>query len=159
YFRKLRESDFLPPRSLRQALRILDGTPAPAEPDRQWLFEEEGRLRAEVTSFAEEFFTLPVTQRRQRWDALLSSCQRVPPLVARLQALKAGLNVENQSLPLDKSLHGQLAEHLLQSFPLPPLTRAASRQAFLCQIEAPSAASSHKLWEQAARYLRAEWPS
>src|SRR5262249_3835460 len=91
YFRKLRESDFLPPRSLNHALRILDGMLAPAEPDEQWLFEEEGRLRAEVTSIAEEFFALPVTQRRERWDALLSKCQRVSPLMARRQSLKAGL--------------------------------------------------------------------
>jgi hypothetical protein len=159
YLRKLRESDFLPPCSLHRALRILDGKRASVEPDEEWLLEEEGRLRAEVASFAEAFFTLSVSQRRQRWEALLSQCQHVLPLSARLQALKAGLEVENPGLPLDESLRGQLAEHLLQSFPLPPLAQAVCRQAFLRRIEDPAAAADRKAWEKAARYLRAEWPA
>jgi hypothetical protein len=158
YLGKLRESAFLPPRSWQQAVRVLDGKPAPAEPDEEWLAEEEARLRAEVDSFAEEFFTLPVDQRRERWEGLLSRCQNLPPLVVRLQALKAGLVVEKEGLPEDGSPTGLLADHLLQSFPLPPLSRAASRQEFLRRLE-ESSADSRKLWEKAARYLRAEWPA
>jgi hypothetical protein len=155
YFRKLRESDFLPPRSLHHAFRILDGKSGPVELDEEWLLEEEGRLRAEVESFAAEFFTLPTTQRRERWEALLSRCETVSPLTARLQSVKAGLVVEVKSLP---SFHGLLAEQLLQSFPLAPLAQAASRQAFLREIEEPTA-SDHSSWEKAARYLLAEWPA
>ncbi len=156
YLGKLRERDFLPPPSWRQALRLLDG--APAEPDDEWLAEEEDRLRTEVASFADEFFTLPAARRRERWDTLLSRCRGVPQLVVRLQSLKAGLEVESQGLPLDDSPRGRLAEQLLQTFPLPPLARAASRQAFLRRLE-ESSADSRKLWEKAARYLRAEWPA
>jgi hypothetical protein len=155
YFKMLRKSDFLPPRSLPHALRILDGKRGPAELDEEWLLAEEGRLRADVESFAAEFFTLPATQRRERWDALFSRCETVSPLTARLQALKAGLDVEVKSLP---SFHGLLAEQLLQSFPLAPLAQAASRQAFLREIEEPSA-GDHASWEKAARYLLAEWPA
>ncbi len=158
YLGKLRECEFVPPRSWQQALRVLVGDPAPAESDVEWLIEEEDRLRAEVVSFAEEFFTLPVAQRRERWDALLSQCRDVPPLAARLQALNAGLVVESRALPADQPFAGRLAEHMLESFPLPAPARAAARQRFLRRIE-ESAADSHKPWEQAARYLRAEWPA
>jgi hypothetical protein len=156
YLRKLPDSDFLPPRCCQEALRVLAGRPAAAESDEEWLVEEESRLGAEVASFAAEFFNLPVPQRRQRWEALLSGCRDVPPLVARLQALKAGLEVENRVLPADPPLLGRLAGHLLEAFPLPPLARAASRQEFLRWLEG-SPAESHKLWEKAVRYLRAEW--
>jgi hypothetical protein len=159
YLLKLRECDFLPPQSLRRALRILDGSLVPAKPDEEWFVEEEDRLRAEVASFAQEFFALPMTKRRERWAALLSRCQIVPPLMARLLALKPGLEVETQNLALDQSFRGQLAAHLLQSFPLPALDQATSRQACLRPIEVSSAAVSHKLWEKAARYLLAEWPA
>ncbi len=158
YLGKLRECAFLPPRSWRQALRVLEGGSAPAEPDEEWLTEEEARLRAEVETFAEEFFAVPVAQRRERWEALLCRCENMLPLVVRLQALKAGLEVETQGLPLDQSPGGRLVEQLLQTFPLPPLARAASRQAFLRRVEGAEV-DSHKLWEKAARYLRAEWPA
>jgi hypothetical protein len=159
YFRKVRECDFQPPRSLHHALRVLDGKPVPAKLAEEWLLEEEGQLRADVESFAVEFFTLPVAQRRQHWDALFSRCQSVSPLRARLQALKAGVEVEIQSLPLGQSFHGQLAKQLLQSFPLPSLAQATSRQAFLRKIEEPSAAVHRKPWEKAAHYVLAEWPA
>jgi hypothetical protein len=158
YLRKLPDSDFLPPRCCQEALRVLAGRPAAAESDEEWLVEEESRLGAEVASFAAEFFNLPVPQRRQRWEALLSGCRDVPPLVARLQALKAGLEVENRVLPADPPLLGRLAGHLLEAFPLPPLARAASRQEFLRWLEGMPA-ESHKQSEMAACYLRAEWPA
>jgi hypothetical protein len=159
YFRQVRESDFLPPRSWYHALRVLEGKPIPTELDQEWRLEEECRLRAEVEAFAEEFFRLPVSQRRQRWEALLSRCQGVLALTARLQALKAGLEVEGQGLLPDQVFHGRLVEQLLHAFPLPPLAHAASRQAFLRQIEGSSAAADQRSWEKAARYLRAEWPA
>jgi hypothetical protein len=159
YFQKLRECDFLPPRSWQQALQVLEGNLIPAGPNAEWLFEQEGRLHAEVVVFAEAFFAFPVMVRRDRWEDLLSRCQGMLPLTARLQALKAGLEVENATLPVDSSPRGQLAGHLLQSFSLPPLARAASRQAFLRKIEEPSAAADRKAWERAARDCQAEWPA
>ncbi len=158
YFKKLRESDFLPAPALGHAFRILDGKTGPVEPKEEWLLEIESRLRAEIESFAAEFFALPVAQRRERWDALLSRCESVSPLLARLQALKAGLDVEIRNRPLGQSHQGSLAEQLLQSFPMPPLAQAASRQAFLRQIE-ESTAADRLLWGNAARYLLAEWPA
>jgi hypothetical protein len=159
YFRKARGSAFVPSRSLQHALRILDGEPLSAERNEEWLLEEEGRLRTEVESFAVEFFTLSVTQRRERFEALLSRCPGASPLGARMQSLKAGLEVEIQSSPFGGSFQDQLAEQLLHSFPLPPLALATSRQAFLRKIEEPSAAAHRKLWEKAARYVLAEWPA
>lgn len=159
YFWKLREHDFLAPRSLHQALGVFEGRQAPSQSDEEWLLEEEGRLRAEVESFAAEFFTLAVPERRERWHLLLSRCESFPPLTARLQGLIAGLDVDIQSLLIGPTCHRQLAERLLQSFPLPPLAQAESRQAFLRRIEQPSAARDRRAWEQAARYVLAEWPA
>ena len=156
YFKKVRENDFLAPRSLHHALRVLEGKKQPAESDEEWLLEEENRLRAEIDLFAAGFFSLPASQRLERWNALLSRCKIASPLTARLQTLKAGLEVEVKSLP---SFQGRLAEQLLQSFPLPPLAQTASRQAFLRQIEDASAFADRSSWEKAARYLRAEWPA
>ena len=59
---------------------------------------------------------------------------------------------------MGQSHQGLLAEQLLHSFPLVPTAQAASRQAFLREIEEPSAAD-HRLWEKAARYVLAEWPA
>jgi hypothetical protein len=174
YFKRVRESDFVPQRSLRHALGILEGKsasvgideemllagrPASAELEEELLLEEESRLRAEVESFAEKFFTFPVAARREHWGALLSKCQNVPQLTARLHALKAGLEVETLSLSLDQSFRGRLAEHLLQGFPLLPLARAESRQAFLRVLEERPDAVYYKYWEKAARSLRAGWPA
>jgi hypothetical protein len=159
YFRKLREGDFLPPNSLRHSFRFLDGKQTPDMGDQEWLLEEEVRLRTELASFAAEYFSLPLNQRRARWEALFSRCQHFAALLARLQALKAGLDIDNQGLLLDQSFRGQLAEHLLKAFPLPPLAQVASGQGLLCEIEESSAAKSQKQWEKAARYLLREEPA
>jgi hypothetical protein len=158
YLKKLRDGDFLPPSAVRHAFRILDGKNGAAQGDEEWLVEEEGRLRAAVESFAAEFFTLSATERREHWQALLFRCETVPPLTARLRALEAGLDLETEGLPSGQSQQGLLAEQLLHSFPLAPMAQAASRQAFLREIEEPSAAD-HRLWEKAAKYLLAEWPA
>ena len=140
------------------ALRVLEGQPKLAEHDEEWLSEKENRLRAEVESFAEEFFTLPSPQRRERWETLFSRCSDLSPLAARLQALKAGLEVEIQNPPQNPSLYGRLAGQLLQSFPLQPMAQAVSRQAFLRQIEESSTVQDQRSWERSARFLQAEWP-
>jgi hypothetical protein len=158
YLERLRDYDFQPPRSLRDALRVLEGRCVPGI-DEDRLREEEARLRAEVESFAEEFFDLSVGERRLRWDALSSACRGVPPLAARLRALRAGLGVETAGFPSDESFAGLLAEQLLRAFALPPLAQAASRQAFLRQIEEPAAEAERPSWEKAARRLRADRPA
>jgi hypothetical protein len=158
YLRQLRENDFVPPRAARQALHVLGGGPALPETDEEAVLEEEGRLRAEVDSFAQEFFDVPVARRRERWQALLSWCRQVPPLVARLSALKAGLALDKQRLYLDDSPPGQLVAHLVEAFPLSPLARAAARQDFLRPIEKSSAADDSRDWEKAARSVRDAWP-
>jgi len=131
----------------------------PLEADEDWFLEEENQLRDDVETFANAFFSLALAERRERWHSLLSRCQSVPSLVVRLDALKAGLEVETGNLPADQSFRAQLAHHLVQAFPLPPLAQAACRQAFVRQIEEPSAAIDYKSWEQAAGYLLAEWPT
>jgi hypothetical protein len=156
YFRKLRENDFLPERSLHHAALILEGKPVPAEVEDELLLEEESRLHADVESFAEELFKLPPSQRRERWHRLFSRCRSALPLMTRLQALKAGLDVDTAQMPLDQSARDWLVAHLLESFPLRPQAQAAARQAFLREIEGRS---DHKAFENAARYLLAEWPT
>ena len=159
YFRKIRECDFLPPRALQHALGIIEGRPGPADLIEQWLREDESRLHDDLEAFAEKFFALPAAQRRARWEELTSVCKLVSPhLTARLQGLKAGLEVDPRHFANDPSPHGRLADHMLQAFPLRPLARAASRQAFLRHIEECSD-SNHKSWERAARYLLEEWPA
>jgi hypothetical protein len=159
YFRKVRENDFVSPRSLHHAFCVLAGHNESAEFNDEWLVEEESRLRAEVDSFADKFFTFLAAERRERWEALHSRCENVSPsLAARLQALKAGFAVEVKPLPSDQPYQSLFIEQLLQSFPLAPLAQAASRQAFLREIEEPTGGNLAQ-WEKAARYLLAEWPA
>jgi hypothetical protein len=143
---------------LQRALRVFDPKPGRAEVDGDWLLEEERRLRADVEAFAGDFFLIPVAKRRERWDELLSRCPAVSPLRVRLEALKAGLAVEPRTQPSGVRYHGELADHLLESFPLAPVAQAASRQAFLRRIEGDSLEEQGD-WERAARYLLDEWPA
>jgi hypothetical protein len=151
--------------SLRRALRVLDPSQRPGGADGDWLLAEEVRLREEVDSFAADFFDLPVAERGRQWESLVSECRDFPPLAGRLRALKAGLEVEPPSLPPDQLGGGapgplaELADQLVQSFPLPPVAKAASRQAFHRRTETDTSDSAEASWEQAARYLLAEWPA
>ena len=114
YFRKLRENDFASPGSLHHALRLLEGQKEPAELNEEWLLEEEGRLHAEIESFAEEFFNLTAKQRRERWEALLCRCESAPALAARLQNLKiAGLLDGKRA-----TTHWRHADRLAAQYPL-----------------------------------------
>src|SRR5437016_494535 len=90
--RRLAESDFVPPPLLPQALAILEGRQAKAA-EREALREEQERLRSEVEAFAEQFWTLPVDERRRRWEELLSACAISPALLARVRELKCGLDI------------------------------------------------------------------
>jgi hypothetical protein len=154
YLRKLREQEFMPPCPLHGALCVFQQKPLPPAAEEQMRIEEETRLRAEVDAFADEFFRLLVAKRRECWKELLVRCQHLPSLSTRLQDLKGGLDVDVGGLPTEESLRGKLAAHLVESFPLPRLARAASRQAFL-----RTAAAELKSWEKAARCLRREWPA
>ncbi len=159
YLRKLREQEFMPPFPLHGALRVFQQQPLSAAAEEQVRVEEQTRLRAEVDAFANEFFRLPAAKRRERWNELLVRCRHLRTLSARLQDLNDGLDVDIGGVPMDESQVGKLAAHLVESFPLPRLGRAASRQAFLRVVENGTLPADRKSWEKTARYLRGEWPS
>lgn len=157
YFRKVRENEFVPPRSLDRALHIFDPRHGQAASDEEGSLEQERRLRADVEAFATDFFKLSPRARCERWDELLSQCRGSAPLTARLEALAAGLEVEPPSLPTEQRCRDELIGHLLQTFPLSTLPQATARQAFLRQVEGASF-EAQVAWEHAARHLLAEWP-
>jgi hypothetical protein len=128
--RRLRDEDYLPDPALHEAMRLLSGRPIGPE---SWLQEEaagaeQERLRGEVEAFASAFFTIPVAERRQRWQSLLQACTGHEPLRDRLLALKLGLDVDRGRISNHPPAVRRLADLILALFVLRPGPRAALRR-------------------------------
>lgn len=157
FFRLVRENNFVAPRPVQRAFRILHGDLTVIEPDDELLIAEEERLSAHVESFATNLFSHSMEERRRRWNSLASQCQGIPPLCVRLQDLKPSLDIDMESLPEEGSGARALVALLLELFPMPPLARATSRQYHIRGIEA-STPTGHRQIERTARYLATIWP-
>jgi hypothetical protein len=152
FLRELRDNGFVPPPTRQRAWQQLCGLLGSAPPAA--LFAEEARLRNDIDEFAASFFATPITARHERWQELSQRCASSPPLVARLQALRPGLDVEVDPNSLGNPRLQQLASHVAGLFVLPPAARAAQRQAVL------RAAQMDILgWEAAAVQLHATLPA
>jgi hypothetical protein len=152
FLRELTDNGFVPSptrqRAWQQLCGLLGGPPSEA------LLAEEARLRNEIDEFAASFFATPIAARRQRWQELSQRCASSPPLVARLQALRPGLDVELDPNRLGNPRLEQLASHVAGLFVLPPAARAAQRQAVL-----RTAQTDILGWEAAAVQLHATLPT
>lgn len=156
--RLLEREDFVPSLALDQACRHVawrEGqTPAPLPADDQARVAEEARLAAEVETFATDFFFLPPTDRKRRWEELTRQCAFSLPLSWRLQDLKPGLAIDSAAFQDPDERINQLGQHLRDLFPRGPLDRAVRRQSLTRGMEDEIA-----LWEQAARQLTKKYPA
>jgi hypothetical protein len=133
FMQRLRDEDFMPPRSWQQASRALLGGVASENVAARAFNEEEGRLRSVVETFAVEFFSLDVPMREQRWRELRDQCAFSPPLTARLRSLERGLRVSGES-PMANPSQQELAGYVRELFVLGPRARAARRQKLLHEL-------------------------
>jgi hypothetical protein len=147
--RRLPEVDFVPPPEWREALRILSGeAPRPGAVDEAARAEEE-RLRDEVEEFADCFWSLAPSRRRERWGELLGRCAEIPALRTRLRLLEPGLDLASFPAGGDDPLVAELAGQVQTLFVLRPAERALAWRALLRRIEGQMGA-----WEAAARKLK-----
>jgi hypothetical protein len=132
--RGLAHHEFVPTPEWQEAFDVIYRSGRAKGPcGRAWC-DEETRLRAEVESFATEFFKLSPQERRSRWQALALQCRPFPRLVARLEGLEPGLDVEAVAIsPKERQLLW-LAEQATTLFVLRPPERAARRQALLANV-------------------------
>jgi hypothetical protein len=155
FLRSLPQRDFVPPASVRQALRILapvkpSGLPSLPSDDSDFL-AREGELRAEIERFAVEFFNLGLGRRQQRWQELYDRCSWSQTLGARLRALVPGLKVDRNCLASAGPYRRRLAHYVCDLFLLRPAERAAQRRALL-----EGMADDMGEWEWAAKQMLRE---
>ena len=155
FWGRLREANFLPPSAWRSALSLLQhGLPDHwsgdhEAPRRIW----EEVLRAEVETFAAQFFSLPVDSRQQRWRELLASCEPCfPRLSARLAALEVGLRVDATAVPREGSPVGDLARDIMRLFIMRPEERASARLALIVEFERNAEQAYEAAFGLGARY-------
>ena len=98
-------------------------------------FELAGRIEAtcqtEVDNFCREFFDLELETRRARWTALRERTSASPALVARLEDLSQGLEVEFWRMSDESPAVQRVAALVREFFVLPPLERAIKRREWL----------------------------
>ncbi|MBV9125795.1 MAG: hypothetical protein JO112_20790 [Planctomycetes bacterium] len=155
--RRLPEVDFLPPGSWQEAVRVLQGSVLdPAGYLRAYesfLQEQEEVLRGEVEEFAAEFFRLPPSKRKERWQEWVRRCRGIPSLVERLRGLRPGLEVDPGQVAETAAGVRELAQVLGELFVLRPADRAAQRLEWLQRVP-----DNPAFWEKAARQLRKAYP-
>jgi hypothetical protein len=152
--RRLPEDEFVPPLEWQQAAAIAGVLPAPVAPPQDAVRDMEDCLSGGVEKLAEQFFTLPPDQRRQRWQEEYKDCAGSLQLAAWLHALEPGLAVEAQQASGLDPKSDQLAQQVLQLFPCRPAERAARRHRFLQGLKEQAAT-----WEAAARRLARTRPA
>jgi hypothetical protein len=116
--------------------------------------QAERALRAEVEEFAAAFFTVPVGERRQRWQELSSRCAGKPALVARLGALEPGLALTPGLVDDGHPLVQRLIQQIGRLLVLGPQERARERENVLAGLE-----SQLTQWGTAVRQLRKRHPA
>lgn len=149
---RLPDEDFLPPSQWQSALPLVRGR-MPA--DARTLLPEvvEKRLREEVEEFAAEFFSLAPVERRRRLEDLATSCAFLPPLSARLDRLRAGIDVPAVDSEETDPFVRELAGHIRALFVMRPTAAAAERRKLLLSWR-----DKLRSWEKAASSLRKKYP-
>jgi hypothetical protein len=139
FLRRLADEEFVPPPSWRWAVEALtrrgpDG-PSEARADAEASRAEEERLREEVEAFTEQFWALAPAERGSSWQHLAARCGFSPPLRARLEQLRPGLDAG--PAPRDGTEPPEvveLAAHIQDLFVLRPGPRARARREVLAGI-------------------------
>ncbi|HEY7424971.1 MAG TPA: hypothetical protein VH682_12140 [Gemmataceae bacterium] len=156
WLKRLPEEDFVPSCELSWALAAM----LRRQPESGWetradeaaFAAEEEQLRGEVEAFAEQFWDVPVGERRRRWEELTDRCPFAPTLRARLRLLESGLAVDPRA-PSEDAQVIELANHVRELFILRPGPRARARQDIFRRME-----GDREKWKTAARRLRYACP-
>jgi hypothetical protein len=153
---QLQHHNFLPPADWQALARVAQARVAQAQRPPTVMTTTEGLLtgrrdvlRHEVEEFCTEFFRLNPAARRRRHAELVSACASHKPLLAHVNALAGGLNIECGSPGASESPEVDgLFNVMLELFVLRPHNRAIARHVFLQQIR-----PEPRKWATAARVL------
>ena len=149
-WRQLRAHELLPPADWQVCARVaLGGAPAEMSPGESIVSGRRDALREQVETFAAQFFRLPPDARRAQWEDLMPHCRPHAPLVARLESLAVGLEVDLETPAAQARPEiAELRQEFCRLFVLRPHRRALALQAFRERTSADRPA-----WEQAAQML------
>lgn len=154
-FGRLSDMDFMPPSGWDSALRVAGMAPCEGALDGPVFVparrDMEQAMRADIESFAAQFFSLPPALRTARYQDLVKQAVGVPALASRLENLRPGLDLPCE-LPTGQSPEAtELLEQVRRLFVLPPQERASRRMAFLKQCR-----SNWSDWQRAAIVVQAK---
>lgn len=155
--RALAHRGFLAPTVWRDAMALVQPPPDDQAAERPLPFEfhtaYERWLRRAMESFAGDFFDVPVARRSAVWNEFAQASAAYPRLLARLDYLRVGLDVDPSALRESDPHVRRLAGWITGLFASRPLTAAAMRRQFVRATEADVSA-----WQRAARRLRRRHP-
>jgi hypothetical protein len=158
YYRQVQRDNGAVNLPAREALLILISRNGAARPTLA-LEDVEDDLLGELDEFAGRFFSLPVAERTARWQNLMARGQWFVRAGARLDALRAGLDVVVPEFGGDSPL-GPLAALVCELFVLRPQDRAARRDQFAAEMEECQGDRWQKEnWSSAALTLRNDHPA
>jgi hypothetical protein len=116
---------------------------------------EEDAVRAEIEDFADRYWKLPPAERRACWDALSERAAFSLALRARLQGLRAGLDVAGPELQPDADPHlVELARQVCAIFVLPLAPRVRAWQSLRREMR-----PRLRDWKFTARRLQERYPA
>jgi hypothetical protein len=156
----LSEENFLPTPIEREAFEVLIGRksldlcPLLAESMRR---SKQEQLQPKVEQFAAAFFSLPVAERRQRWQELRADCGDGGPLGAQLERLQRGLSIDPAALRVRSSDVERLVKHILELFVLHPRLEPIRREALVANLRGASKKGLGQ-WPEAVRQLKRRYP-
>lgn len=169
FLKQVGEADFYPSQESVAAWQWLAGTAA-ADPRAERIVSERMAkdLRASVEQFAEQFFSIEVTERVRQWFDLSGRCQASPALTARLEGLSAGLHIDAQAVLAGASVSNEagassgpsartLAEKTFELFVLRPVDRAERQQELLGAWRIDQKVNARE-WQNAARTFKKQFP-
>ena len=123
--RKLRDDDYVPSPAIHEAILVVLGQwPGGISLLADELDEEAEQILVEINEFARVFFTIPLLERVERWQALRDACEGYDPPLARLRDLEPGLRLDRTAIIPGSPVVGRLIDDILSLFVLPPDERA-----------------------------------
>ena len=154
YMQRLSDEDFMPPAHLPYALAVLEGRAGPPGANEETVWADVGdRQRQRVEEFAQQFFQIPVANRREQWLRLKTDCAKASALVERLNRLEPGLALDPHGLAVADPHVRELIQEASKIFVLRPFEAAQARAAFFRQETFQSVVGMMD-WEAAARALK-----
>lgn len=156
FLQRLERVDYVPPPAWCAGLSALDDSAQAGgfqhhEMTRQ--MPADAMLRADLRSFCDDFWNLPPTERKVRYNELLQRSQTDAVSRHHLNHLRAGIAIPADAFDSITGIAGTLGRLLQTTFPLPPIQRAIERNATLAQLPNASA------WRKAAQWFREEQPA